>query len=247
MKELSLEQKKEMYAYLTDFVSENKKLRIDEVVMSRTRYLTVVLEDIFQSQNASAVLRTCDCFGIQDVHIIENRNPYEINPDVELGSAKWLTMNRYNKAEHNTLDAYAALREKGYKIIATSPHKNDLMIEELPIDQKIAIVFGTEREGLSDVAFQNADAFVKIPMYGFTESFNISVSAAMSVFYLSEKIRHSEIQWQLKEEEAIDIKLNWISNVIRMADMVKDEFLIKKGWGYKDVESVFHQNPLIKL
>ena len=142
-------------------------------MLSRTRYLTVVLEDIFQSQNASAVLRTCDCFGIQDVHIIENRNPYEINPDVELGSAKWLNMNRYNKSGHNTLEAFTELRKKGYKIIATSPHKNDLMIQDLPIEHKIALVFGSEREGLSDIALQNADAFVKIPMYGFTESFNI--------------------------------------------------------------------------
>ena len=230
MKTLHLEQKKEFYNYLTAFVSDNKKTKIDEIVLSRTRHLTVVLEDIFQSQNASAVLRTCDCFGIQDVHIIENRYPYEINPDVELGSAKWLNMNRYNTSEHNTLEAFNALREKGYKIVATSPHKNDLMIQDLPIDNKIALVFGTEREGLSEIALQNADAFVKIPMYGFTESFNISVSAAMSVFYLSEKIRNAGIQWQLQEEEIYDIKLNWISNVIRMAELVKDDFLHKKGW-----------------
>ncbi len=230
MKELNLEQKKEMYAYLSDFVSENKKTKIDEIVLSRTRHLTVVLEDIFQSQNASAVLRTCDCFGIQDVHIIENRYLYEINPDVELGSAKWLTMNRYNTSEHNTLEAFNTLREKGYKIVATSPHKNDLMIQDLPIDNKIALVFGTEKEGLTDVAIQNADAFVKIPMYGFTESFNISVSAAMSVFYLSEKIRQAGIQWQLQEEEIFDIKINWVCNVIRMADEVKENFLLKKGW-----------------
>lgn len=230
MKELNLEQKKELYAYLTDFVSDNKKLRIEEVIQSRTRHLTVVLEDIFQSQNASAVLRTCDCFGIQDVYIIENRNLYEINPDVELGSAKWLNMNRYNTNGHNTIDAYQALREKGYKIVATSPHKKDMMIQDLPIDHKIALVFGTEREGLSDIALRNADAYVKIPMYGFTESFNISVSAALSVFFLSEKIRQSDIHWQLQEEEAIDIKINWISNVIRMAEQVKEDFLLKKVW-----------------
>jgi len=230
MKELNLEQRKEMYAYLTGFVSDDKIVRLDEIALSRTRYLTVVLEDIFQSQNASAVLRTCDCFGIQDVHIIENRNPYEINPDVELGSAKWLNMNRYNSNGHNTLDAYNVLRENGYKIVATSPHHKEMMMQDLPVDSKIALVFGTEREGLSEIALQNADAYVKIPMYGFTESFNISVSAAMSVFYLSEKIRNSGIQWQLQEEEAIDIKLNWICNVIKMADQVKEAFLLKKGW-----------------
>ena len=230
MNKLNLEQKKEMYNYLCNFVSDNKQTRINEIVLARTRYLTVVLEDIYQSQNASAVLRSCDCFGIQDVHIIENLNPYEINPDVELGSAKWLTMHRYNSNEHNTLEAYKVLKEKGYKIVATSPHKNDVMIQDLPIDNKIALVFGTEREGLSDIALQHADAYVKIPMYGFTESFNISVSAAMSVFYLSEKMRQSALKWQLEEEEALDIKLNWITNVIRMAELVKEDFLLKKDW-----------------
>ena len=230
MNKLNVEQKKEMYTYLCNFVSDNKQTRINEIVLARTRYLTVVLEDIYQSQNASAVLRSCDCFGIQDVHIIENLNPYEINPDVELGSAKWLTMHRYNSNEHNTLEAYKVLKAKGYKIVATSPHKNDVMIQDLPIDNKIALVFGTEREGLSDIALQHADAYVKIPMYGFTESFNISVSAAMSVFYLSEKMRQSAIYWQLEEEEALDIKLNWITNVIRMADLVKEDFLLKKDW-----------------
>ncbi len=230
MIELNPEQKKEMYTYLCGFVSDNKIVRLDEIALNRTRYLTVVMEDIFQSQNASAVLRTCDCFGIQDVHIIENRNPYEINPDVELGSAKWLNMNRYNTNGHNTLDAYKVLKDKGYTIVATSPHKNDLLIEDLPIDRKIALVFGTEREGLSEIALQHADAYVKIPMYGFTESFNLSVSAAMSVHYLSEKIRRSGIHWQLTEEEAIDIKLNWISHVIRMGEQLKANFLNTKEW-----------------
>ena len=184
MKTLNLEQKKELSDYLSNFVSDNKKNKINEIVLNRTRHLTVVLEDIFQSQNASAVLRTCDCFGIQDVHIIENRYLYELNPDVELGSAKWLSINKYNSNENNTQVALSKLKKQGYKIIATTPHRNDLLISDLEINDKIALVFGTEKDGLSEIAMQNADAYVKIPMYGFTESFNISVSAAMSIFYL---------------------------------------------------------------
>jgi tRNA (guanosine-2'-O-)-methyltransferase len=230
MRTLDLEQKKELSEYLSNFVSDNKKSKINEIVLKRTRHLTVVLEDIFQSQNASAVLRTCDCFGIQDVHIIENRYLYELNPDVELGSAKWLSLNKYNSNEHNTLEAYENLRNNGYKIVATTPHTNDKLINDLNVDDKIALVFGTEREGLSEVAMENADAFVKIPMYGFTESFNISVSAAMSVFYLSEKIRNSNIKWQLKEEEIYELKINWFCNVIRMSDKILEDFFIKKAW-----------------
>ncbi len=230
MKALRIDQKKELSEYLSNFVSDNKKNKINEIVLQRTRHLTVVLEDIFQSQNASAILRTCYCFGIQDVHIIENRYLYELNPDVELGSAKWLSMNKYNTKEHNTLQAFEKLRNNGYKIIATTPHTNDMIINDLNVDEKIALVFGTEREGLSKIAMENADAFVKIPMYGFTESFNISVSAAMSVFYLSEKIRNSKISWQLTEEEIFEIKINWFSNVIRMSDKIINEYFARKGW-----------------
>ena len=230
MKTLNLEQKKELSDYLSNFVSDNKKNKINEIVLNRTRHLTVVLEDIFQSQNASAVLRTCDCFGIQDVHIIENRYLYELNPDVELGSAKWLSINKYNSNENNTQVALSKLKKQGYKIIATTPHRNDLLISDLEINDKIALVFGTEKDGLSEIAMQNADAYVKIPMYGFTESFNISVSAAMSIFYLSEKIRNSAIKWQLTEEEMFEIKINWFSNVIRMSDKILKDFFERKAW-----------------
>lgn len=230
MKTLNLKQKKELSDYLSNFVSDNKKNKINEIVLNRTRHLTVVLEDIFQSQNASAVLRTCDCFGIQDVHIIENKYLYELNPDVELGSAKWLSINKYNTQENNTQEALDKLKNQGYKIIATTPHRNDLLISDLEVNDKIALVFGTEKDGLSEIAMQNADAYVKIPMYGFTESFNISVSAAMSIFYLSEKIRNSAISWQLTEEEMYEIKINWFSNVIRMSDKILKDFFERKAW-----------------
>jgi tRNA (guanosine-2'-O-)-methyltransferase len=230
MKTLDLLQKKELCNYLTQFVSDNKKNKIEKNINLRTRHLTVVLEDIFQSQNASAVLRTCDCFGVQDVHIIENRYIYDINPDVELGSAKWLSLNRYNEKLNNTLEAINSLKKQGYKIVATTPHRDDLMIHELEIDNKTALLFGTEKEGLSEIALDNADVFVKIPMYGFTESFNISVSAAMSIFFLTEKIRKSGIQWQLSDAEIFDIKINWYCNVIRMSDQIIDDFILKNNW-----------------
>ena len=225
---LTLDMKKDLYIYLSDFISDNKRNKFDEFIQNRTRHLTVVLENIYQSQNASAVLRTCDCFGVQDIHIIENEHKYEINPDVALGSTKWLNLNYYNEKEHNTLDAIQSLKGKGYKIIATTPHKNDLLLEDLPIDNKFALLFGTEKDGLSDVAINNADSFVKIPMYGFTESFNISVSAALSIFYLTEKLRKSTINWNLSEEEALDIKITWASNVLKDSERVKINYLKAK-------------------
>lgn len=224
----NIENKKELLNYLFEFISENKKTKFRNIIKYRTKYLTVVLEDIFQSHNASAVLRSCDCFGIQDVHIIENRNEYNVNPNVALGSSKWLNLKRYNKDENNTLSCFKSLREQGYKIVATSPHKNDCKLEELKTDKKIALVFGTELNGLSDLAIDNADEYVKIPMYGFTESFNISVSAALAIFYISEKIRKSDIQWQLNENEILDTKLIWAKGAIKNFDFIKNNFMKNK-------------------
>ena len=212
---------------LLSFVSEHKKGLFDEIIQYRTRHITVVLEDIYQPHNASAVLRTCDCFGIQDVHVIENKNQYELNPQVSLGSAKWLSLNKYNKYENNTLDTYKTLKEKGYKIVATTPHKNDYSLKDLNIDNKTALVFGTEMAGLSQLAIDHADEYVKIPMYGFTESFNISVSASIILYHLTEKLRYSKIKWHLTEEDIFEIKLNWARSVVKKADLIENEFLKK--------------------
>ena len=183
--------------YLFEFISDNKRHLFETIIQSRTRHISIVLENIFQPHNASAVLRSCDIFGVQDIHIIENTNKYTLSEQVAMGSSKWLTLKKYNQEEENTIRCFDELRAKGYRIVATTPHDQDVMIDDLPLDQKTALVFGTELHGLSETALQNADAFVKIPMYGFTESFNISVSAALSMFHLTEKLRKSEIQWQL--------------------------------------------------
>jgi len=226
---LSKENKILLLKYMEGFISENKSSLFDEIIQYRTRHITVVLEDIYQSQNASAVLRTCDCFGIQDINIIENKNKYEINPDVALGSSKWLKLNKYSREENNTRSCFDELKKQGYRIIATTPHKGDTMLEDLDISGKIALAFGTELAGLSDQAIELADGYLKIPMYGFTESFNISVSAAIILHHLTHKLRNSEISWMLTPEEMVDIRLDWVSNVLKRPDMYKKEFMNKHG------------------
>jgi len=210
-------------------ITENKRSIFDRTISQRTRHLTVVMEDIYQSQNASAVLRTCDCFGVQDIHIIENKNTYSIDPDVALGASKWLNLIKYNTEENNTLQCYEELRKLGYRIVATTPHKDDVFLDQLELDKKTALVFGTELEGLSDVAIKNADAFVKIPMYGFTESYNISVSAAIALHHLTEKLRSSNIKWQLGEKEMIETRILWASSVVKYPERHEKAFLEQSG------------------
>ncbi len=218
----------ELINYLSQFISENRRAKFDEIVNYRTRYVTVVLEDLYQPHNASAVLRSCDCFGVQDIHIIENKNAYTVNPDIALGSPKWLNLHKYKKEENNTLNCITQLKAKGYKIVATTPHKDDYTIESLPIDKPIALIFGTELTGISDTVREHADEFVKIPMFGFTESFNISVSAALCLNTIISRIHKSNIHWQLSEEEKEELILTWLRNSINKVEMIEKKYFEEK-------------------
>lgn len=210
--------------YLFEFIVEDRKARFEDVVTHRTRHISVVLEDIFQPQNASAVLRSCDCFGVQDVHIIENKYEYNINPDVALGSGQWLSTHKYNDQHNNTVDCIKQLQSNGYQVLATSPRAGGLEIHEVPLEQKTAIMFGTEQHGLSEIALKHADQHVKIPMFGFTESFNISVSAAICLYSLTTRLRESKIKWQLTSEEKIHVLTEWARSSIKKVEHIEERY-----------------------
>ena len=215
----------ELLKYLSPHITEKRLELFNRVVENRTKYLTVVLEDIFQPQNASAVLRSCDCFGIQDVHIIENRNDFEVDTEVSLGSSKWLTLNKYNKEKNNSLATIRQLKEHGYRIVATTPHTNDQQLPDFDVTKgKAALVFGSELPGISDIIMNEADEFLKIPMYGFTESFNISVSAAIVLHFLTHKLHNSGIEWKLTEEEKTETKIEWIRRTIKKSELIEKRF-----------------------
>ncbi|MCL3778977.1 TrmH family RNA methyltransferase [Prolixibacteraceae bacterium JC049] len=216
---------KELVKYLEGFITEKRKALFEKVIAQRTKYLTVVLEDIYQSQNASAVLRSCDCFGVQDVHVIENRNEFTLHRDIAMGSSKWLTLNHYNNYPNNTLEAINQLKQQGYRIVATTPHTNDTNLEDFDLTKgKSAFIFGTELTGVSQDVIDNADEFVKIPMHGFTESFNISVCVALVIHHLTLQLRNSEINWQLSEEDIADIKLNWLRQTLKRFPLLEERF-----------------------
>ncbi len=225
---MDFQAKKIFLDFLSEYLTENRRQLFEKVIQYRTRHITVVLEDIYQPHNASAVLRSADITGIQDVHIIENRNRYQVNPDVAMGSSKWLNLIKYNESEDNTLTAYKALRKAGYRIVATTPHTNDQTLDEIPLDGKMALIFGTELKGLSDTAIVHADEYLRIPMYGFTESYNISVSAALTLFALTEKLRKSSISWQLSKEEQLDTLIEWTKRTLKHAELFEKEFLQKR-------------------
>lgn len=221
--------KSQLVTYLREFATEDRWQTINDVLDNRTKYLTVVLEDIYQPHNASAVLRSCDCFGVQDVHIIENKNEFDPNKGVTIGADKWISLHTYNEpGKNNTKRCYQKLREDGYKIIATTPHEDDVNIDEVELDQKIALVFGAELTGLSDYALEHADGYAKIPMVGFSESFNISVGAALCLYDVTTRLRKSRDDWSLSSAEKLNFQLDWLKKSIRAADKLEARFFSEK-------------------
>lgn len=212
--------------HLSQFVSDHKKEFVDRVLAQRTRYVTIVLENIFQSQNASATLRTAECMGLQDVHIVESTAKYHLNIRVLKGADKWLDMHRYRtRGENNTEICFSKLRADGYKIFVADPAEDGVSIDDIDVNQKVALVFGNELRGVSDYAIEHADGKMKIPMYGFTESLNISVSVAISLSTILRKLRQSPIDFHLSEEERRGIRLEWYKKIVRGSDVIEREFL----------------------
>ncbi len=210
--------------YLEGFVSERRKGRLLEVLEERTNHLTVVLEDVYQSHNFSAVLRSADIFGIQNIHFIENRNKYKISEDVSMGSTQWLTLNRYQKFENNTKECLTQLKNKGYRIVATSLNERSVTLNQLKVDKPIALIFGTELTGISEEVTNMADEFVYLPMFGFTESFNISVCAALCMHEISTKIRNEVKDYHLTDAEKKEIYLEWLKVSVKKHELMIKEF-----------------------
>ncbi len=203
---------------LEDFVSEHKKKLVERVLENRTRHITLVFEDIDKPHNISAVVRTAECLGIQDLHFIKNRNAYAVNPRITQGASKWLTFHSYDSPKENVEKCYSKLREEDYKIYATALHKESISIEDLPINDKLAIVFGTEAEGITNEAGENADGLVHIPMFGFTESFNLSVSAALCLNTLKTKMNGKFPR--ISGEEQLHLRGEWYRRIVREADLI---------------------------
>lgn len=212
--------------HLSQYISDHKKQFIEKVLNERTRHITLVLEDIYQSQNASAVVRTCECLGLQDIHIIEEDSKYSVNKRVLKGANKWIDLYRYKmKGFNNAEICFRKLRSEGYQILVTDPSPDGTSINEISVDHKMAIVMGNELNGTSNYALSHADKKIFIPMHGFTESFNISVSAAICLNTLLTKVRESNTSWQLSEEEKELLRLQWYRKAVRRSDLIEQEFL----------------------
>ena len=198
-------------AFLENILTDNRKERFLNVLGNRTKHFTIAVEDVFQMHNTSAVMRSCEVFGIQELNVIEQRYGKKIDKEIAMGAQKWVDINQFDSVGN----CISTLKNQGYQIIATTPHENDCLLEDFDITKPSALFFGTERDGLSEEILEKADGFLKIPMVGFTESLNISVSAAIIIQNLTNRLRNSDINWQLSEEEILEKRLSWAKNSIK--------------------------------
>lgn len=206
--------------YLEGFLTESRRSRFEEVLKNRTQYLTVALEDVYHMHNASAVIRSCDIFGIQQAHLIESRFGKRLEGKIARGAQQWVDVIRHKSSD----SCFQALQAKGYRIVATSPHGSSVSPDELPIDRPLALFFGSEKEGLSSQIQEKADLLVKIPMVGFTESLNISVAAAILLYELGNRIRNSNLNWQLNADEILEKRFDWAYKSVRSASDVLSRY-----------------------
>lgn len=220
-----IEDKEALLHYLRQYMTEERSIRFQDVLKFRTRHFTLAVEDVFKERNASAIVRTADCFGIQDVHIIENQNEYQISENISKGAEKWVNVNIYDKHLNNTGACITELRDKGYQIIATSPHSSGSSPDDFDISKKSAFFLGGEKEGLTDEVLDKADGYIRIPMYGFTESYNISVAGALLLYNLTRRLHQSEIDWELTEQEQLELQLDWTIKTIASSENLIKKFL----------------------
>ncbi|PWH83134.1 rRNA methyltransferase [Algibacter marinivivus] len=206
--------------HLETYLTDNRKQRFEAVLSQRTKHFSIATEDVYQLHNTSAVIRSCDVFGIQEVNIVEERNSKRIDREIAMGAQKWVDLNRY----HSVDDCISDLKQKGYQIVATTPHTDDCELHDFDVTKKSCFFFGRETEGLSKEVLDNADSFLKIPMVGFTESLNISVSAAIILQHVTTKLKQTDVHWQLSKEEILEKRIDWCKKTIKSYDEIVERF-----------------------
>ena len=223
---MATEKQQNIIDYLSGFINEERRERLQQILRERTRHITVVLEDIYQPQNASAVMRTCECLGIQELHVIENLYEYRLNPAVVQGSSKWIDLIRHNHEEQdNSRACIEQLKQRGYRIIAMDPAPGGKTVEQLDVSDKLALCFGSEEPGLSATLLDLADETVKIPIHGFTQSYNLSVSAGISLYTLVTSLRNSAVDWRLDEPDATDLYIKWLAQSTPSGQSLLEKYL----------------------
>ncbi len=213
-----------LYEILSEHLTERKRNLFDDVANHRTRYITLILEDLYQAQNTSAIQRSAESWGLQDLYIIENAHSFTHHRRVAKGAYDWLDIHRFNESIDNSKSCIEHLKENGYQIVVTALHENAIDPDQLDLNKKTAVLMGTELTGASETAMKMADHFLKIPTCGFTESLNVGAAAAVIVHDLTRRMKREKKQWQLSDEEKLLLKIKWAKKSIHWSKYLTDMF-----------------------
>jgi len=195
-------------------ITDDRQKRFKDVISHRFQDV-IVLENIHDPHNALAAIRNCDAFGIQTAHAVFETekifNPKELGKVTSSSANKWVDIVCWKKS----VDCYSSLREQGFKIIATIIDPKAKTLSEIDFNkQKNAIVFGNEGFGISETAKKTADELVYIPMNGFVDSINLSVSVGIALYELNRQREKSEA-FHLNQNEQDLLLKKWIDSEIK--------------------------------
>ncbi len=211
----------EIFNYLKQFLTEERLQKIEKLSAESSDFVLPVMEDVYQFRNAAAIIRSVEACGFHKVVAMEARNVFDPNLTVTKGAENWVEV---EKMAH-TLESLQEIRTRGYKLVAVSPEKNAKMLPDFQIKESVALIFGTEWKGVSDNFLNFCDETLAIPMYGFTQSFNVSVAAAICCYDLKQKLEKSGIHHQLSEEKRLELMIKWAVNSIPSGELILEKFL----------------------
>ena len=211
----------ETFDYLKQFLTDERLSKIEHFSQESSDFVLPVMEDVYQFRNAAAIVRSVEACGFHHVVALEEENVFNPNLKVTKGAETWVKVEKMP----NNLDSLKEIKNRSYKILAVSPENNATMLPDYEVKEPIALVFGTELEGVSDEILDFADETLAIPMYGLTKSFNVSVAAAICMYELKQKLMKSGIDYKLSEEKLLEMKIRWTVNSIRSGEELLERFL----------------------
>jgi len=213
----------DVYEYMKGFLTEERLSKIEKYAEESSDFVLPVLENIYQFRNAAAIIRSVEACGFHKIAALEEENVFNPNIRVARGADTWMQVEKMPK----TMSSLQQIRDKGYKILAVSPEKNAVSLPEYELKEPVALIFGTEMEGVSQEVLDFADETLIIPMYGFTQSFNVSVAAAICMYELKQKLLKSDIDYKLSDEKKLAMKIRWAVNSARSGDEILNYYLKK--------------------
>lgn len=221
----SIEELQEEFDYLQQFLTDERLQKINHFAEESSDFVLPVMEDIYQFRNAAAIVRSVEACGFHKIVALQDKNVFHPNLKVTKGADTWVEVERMQASQ----EALQAIKKRGYRIVAVSPEREATMLPDFEITQPIALVFGTEWQGVSDGMLQAADETLAIPMYGFTKSFNVSVAAAICMYDLKQKLLQSNLEYKLPEDRKLQMKIRWAIHSIRSGEEIYERYLALKN------------------